>query len=224
MLTLKQILVQICPEDWFLSVDLKDANFHIQIASRHRPFLRFAFEGVAYQYTVLPFGLSLAPHTFRKCVDAALSPLRQMGIRILNYLDDWLVLADSERQLIACCGSLEIFSPVSVRRAVGNDLLVTTDASGSGWDTLYEGNPAYGTWSTHEQCLNINCLEMMAVCLALKNFLPALKGHHVGQHDSGGLYQPPRRPQVMSPSQDDSTSPALGENSFHYERFMCRAD
>ncbi len=54
----------------------------------HRRFLRFAFEGVAYQYTVLPFGLSLAPRTFTKCMDAALSPLRQMGIRILNYLDD----------------------------------------------------------------------------------------------------------------------------------------
>ncbi len=36
MLTLKQILTQICPEDWFLSMDLKDAYFHIQIAPRHR--------------------------------------------------------------------------------------------------------------------------------------------------------------------------------------------
>ncbi|XDV19428.1 hypothetical protein PO909_024898 [Leuciscus waleckii] len=31
-----------------------------------RPFLRFAFDGQAYQYTVLPFGLSLAPRTFTK--------------------------------------------------------------------------------------------------------------------------------------------------------------
>ncbi len=36
-----------------------------------------AFEGVAHQYTVLPCGLSLPPHTFMKCVDVALSPLRQ---------------------------------------------------------------------------------------------------------------------------------------------------
>ncbi len=85
MITLKQILSQICTGDWFCSLDLKDAYFHIQIAPHHRRFLRFAFEGVAYQYTVLPFGLSLAPRTFTKCMDAALSPLRQMGIRILNY-------------------------------------------------------------------------------------------------------------------------------------------
>ncbi len=101
MITLKQILSQICTEDWFCSLDLKDAYFHIQIAPHHRRFLRFAFEGVAYQYTVLPFGLSLAPRTFTKCMDAALSPLRQMGIRILNYLDDWLILAQSEVELLS---------------------------------------------------------------------------------------------------------------------------
>ncbi len=40
-----------------------------------------------------------AQGTFTKCLDAALSPLRQMGIHILNYLDDWLVLAQSEAEL-----------------------------------------------------------------------------------------------------------------------------
>jgi hypothetical protein len=64
MITLKQIPSQKCPGDWFMSLDLKDAYFHIQVAPRHRRFLRFAFEGVAYQYKVLPFGLSLAPRTF----------------------------------------------------------------------------------------------------------------------------------------------------------------
>ncbi|KAI2647445.1 Transposon Ty3-G Gag-Pol polyprotein [Labeo rohita] len=101
MLTLKQILSHVRPGDWFLSLDLKDAYFHIQIAPHHRRFLRFAFEGVAYQYTVLPFGLSLASRTFTKCMDAALFPLRQKGIRILNYLDDWLVLAQSEAELLS---------------------------------------------------------------------------------------------------------------------------
>ncbi len=99
MITSKQILSQVCPGDWFFSLDLptfKDAYIQIQIAPHHRRFLRFTFDGVAYQYTVLPFGLTLAPRTFSKCMDAALSPLRQLGIRILNYLNDWLILAESQ--------------------------------------------------------------------------------------------------------------------------------
>ncbi len=42
MITLKQILPQICPGDWFMSLDLKDTYFHIQVAPYHRRFLRFA--------------------------------------------------------------------------------------------------------------------------------------------------------------------------------------
>lgn len=38
-----------------------------------------AFEGVAYQYLVLPFGLSLASRTFAKYAKAALAPLRARG-------------------------------------------------------------------------------------------------------------------------------------------------
>ncbi len=108
MLTLKQILAQIRPGDWFASVDLKDAYFHIQIAPHHRRFLRFAFENTAYQYSVLPFGLALAPRTFSKCVDAALSPLRAGGMRILNYLDDWLILAQSRDTLLSHIDSVLI--------------------------------------------------------------------------------------------------------------------
>ncbi len=36
MITLKQILSQIRTEDWFCSLDLKDAYFHIQIVPHHR--------------------------------------------------------------------------------------------------------------------------------------------------------------------------------------------
>ncbi len=101
MLTQKRIFGCVRPLDWFAAIDLKDAYFHVSILPRHRPFLRFAFEGQAYQYKVLPFGLSLSPRVFTKVVEAALVPLREQGVRILNYLDDWLILAQSRRQLSA---------------------------------------------------------------------------------------------------------------------------
>ncbi|KAI2668522.1 Transposon Tf2-11 polyprotein [Labeo rohita] len=97
MLNINQVVSQIRSEDWFVTIDLKDAYFHVSILPQHRKFLRFAFRGEAYQYRVLPFGLALSPHTFTKCVDAALAPLRLQGIRILNYIDDWLILAQSEQ-------------------------------------------------------------------------------------------------------------------------------
>ncbi len=101
MLTQKRIFGCVRPLDWFAAIDLKDPYFHVSILPRHRPFLRFAFEGQAYQYKVLPFGLSLSPRVFTKVVEAALVPLREQGVRILNYLDDWLILAQSRKQLSA---------------------------------------------------------------------------------------------------------------------------
>ncbi len=80
-------------------------GFQIQIAPNHRRFLRFAFEGTAYQYVLL-YGLALAPLNFSKCMDAALSPLRASGMRILNYLDYWLILAQSRDSLLLHLESL----------------------------------------------------------------------------------------------------------------------
>ncbi|XDV44749.1 hypothetical protein PO909_012989 [Leuciscus waleckii] len=96
----QEIVSQIRSEDWFVTIDLKDAYFHVSILPQHRKFLRFAFGGEAYQYRVLPFGLALSLRTFTKCMDAALAPLRLQGIRILNYIDDWLILAQSEQQAV----------------------------------------------------------------------------------------------------------------------------
>ncbi len=84
-------------QDAYVSQIRSEDCFHISILPQHRKFLRFAFRGKAYQYWVLPFGLALSPCTFTNCVDAALAPLRFQGIRILNYIDDWLILAQSEQ-------------------------------------------------------------------------------------------------------------------------------
>ncbi len=46
-----------------------------------------------------PLRLSLSPRVFTKVVEGALTPLREVGVRILNYLDDWLILAQSREQL-----------------------------------------------------------------------------------------------------------------------------
>ena len=95
MLRTTNVLQGIRQHDWFMAIDLEDAYFHVPIAPHHRPFLRFAFEGRAYQFRVLPFGMSLAPRVFTRFAAAALSTLQGRGMRIFPYLDDWLVCARS---------------------------------------------------------------------------------------------------------------------------------
>lgn len=75
MLTHNVLFHSIQPGNWFTSIDLQDAYFHISIYLAHRTFLRFAFQGVAYEYQTLPFGLSLTLRVFSKCVEAAMNPL-----------------------------------------------------------------------------------------------------------------------------------------------------
>src|SRR4029434_8014463 len=96
MLTPRRLVQFIRPNDWFITIDLKDAYFHVPIHHRHRRYLRVAFGGIAYQFNALPFGLALAPRVFTKGVEAAIAPLRLRGLCVYNYLDDWLIAAHSE--------------------------------------------------------------------------------------------------------------------------------
>jgi len=68
MLRMADVLQSVPQGAWFVSIDLKDAYFHVPIAPHHRQFLRFAFQGQAYQFKVMPFGLSLDPlHIYEVC-------------------------------------------------------------------------------------------------------------------------------------------------------------
>ncbi|XDV18828.1 hypothetical protein PO909_024441 [Leuciscus waleckii] len=99
MLTLRQIVPQIRSEDWFVTIDLKDANFHPSIYPPHRKYLRLAYQGICYEFTVLPFGRNLSPRTFCLCAEAGVAPLRLSGLRILNYIYDWFIIAKSKEKV-----------------------------------------------------------------------------------------------------------------------------
>ena len=97
------------------SLDLKDAYFQIPIHGSSRKLLRFMSEGTVYQFKALCFGLSTAPQVFTRVFAAVSAWAHARGIRLLRYLDDWLVLSSSEkkakesiRELLSLCRTLGI--------------------------------------------------------------------------------------------------------------------
>lgn len=50
----------------------KDTYTYVKVAWKHKNFVHFDFQGVAYKYNRLLFGYSLAPCTFSRRVDVAL--------------------------------------------------------------------------------------------------------------------------------------------------------
>merc|ERR1712074_242830 len=66
METARSVRDAIRPEDWAVSLDLKDAYFHILSHASDRKFLRFSWRGQVYQFIALPFGLAPAPWLFTK--------------------------------------------------------------------------------------------------------------------------------------------------------------
>ena len=82
--------------EWVTSVDFKDAYFHIPIQEQSRKYLRFHVQGRTYQFKALPFGLSTAPMEFTVLAKEVKLMAIHRGIRIHQYLDDWLVRARSQ--------------------------------------------------------------------------------------------------------------------------------
>lgn len=91
MASLDTIIPLLQQDDWFITIDLRDAYFQITIRDDHRKFLRFAIDDNIYQFKALPFGLSTAPLVFTKCMAPVIAYLRLRGISIFSYLDDWLL-------------------------------------------------------------------------------------------------------------------------------------
>ena len=93
---LAQIRDWIQPNSWLCTMDLKDQFLHVKINSRFHKFLRFAWLGKLFQWTVLPFGLKCSPRVVTKILKPVMAYLRTtFGILISIYIDDMLLQASS---------------------------------------------------------------------------------------------------------------------------------
>ena len=78
--------------DFMLKLDLKDVYYALPIHAYHRKYRRFIYEGRTCQFQCLPFGLSSAPQAFTKTLKPVLAVLWSMGIQVVIYIDDMLLL------------------------------------------------------------------------------------------------------------------------------------
>ena len=113
MKTPETIRLSLKTREWVTSLDFSDAYFHIPIAQRSRKYLRFFLFNQTFQFTALPFGLATAPLEFTKVVKEVKLMAQARGIRIHQYLDDWLLRAPSPeiclqhtQTLLALCQQL----------------------------------------------------------------------------------------------------------------------
>ena len=78
--------------NWFFKFDYTSDYHDVEILPQHCQFLGFSlfFRGELrfFQFTVLPFGLSVGPYLFTKIQRALVKLWRSKGFRIFTYLDD----------------------------------------------------------------------------------------------------------------------------------------
>ena len=78
--------------------DIRDAYLHVPMHQAVRKYLRFVVNKKVYQFTCLPFGLATSPREFTKLLRPVVSLLRQQGVKLHVYLDDWLIRADTPEE------------------------------------------------------------------------------------------------------------------------------
>lgn len=84
----------------FAVIDLKNAYYHYRISTKARDLLGVIDgKGKIYRYRSLPFGLRIAPAWASVFIGEVMLMLKARGIRGMAYIDDILIVADSQEQL-----------------------------------------------------------------------------------------------------------------------------
>ncbi len=128
--------------------------------------MRFAFKGVAYQYKVPPFGLSLAPHTFTQCMDVALSTLAQSEAVSTSYKS--LLLSHLCRLGLRVNFAKSILSPsqrVSFLGTVIDSVQMTATVLAERATTIERQAASFKEGNTHPRKAFQKMLGLMAVAL-----------------------------------------------------------
>lgn len=84
------------PKDYMSTADLQNGFFHILVHIQHQTLLGFKFKSTYYTWSVLPFGHNRSPFYFTKILRPVVTFLRILGIRIVLYIDDFILFATKD--------------------------------------------------------------------------------------------------------------------------------
>ena len=88
------------PNCYFARIDLQDAFLSINVHKSSQPYLAFTWGDRSYCWTRLPFGLKTSPRVFTKLLKPVVATLRQEGITLIVYLDDFLLIGDTPSRVL----------------------------------------------------------------------------------------------------------------------------
>ena len=98
METPESIRTSLIPGQLVSLIDLSDAYLQIPIHPNSRKYLRFCHRSQVFQFTFLPFGLATAPQVFTMIVKEVKLMALSRGLRLHQYLDDWLIRSESQEE------------------------------------------------------------------------------------------------------------------------------
>ena len=107
--------------DYMCKIDLKDVYFCVPLHTSQRKYIRFQWEGQLYEFLCLCFGLGPAPRIFTKLMKIPISVLRRMNKRLIIYLDDILLMAQSISELNIARDSLSTIGVSNKPEEIGSD-------------------------------------------------------------------------------------------------------
>ncbi|XP_047657498.1 NACHT, LRR and PYD domains-containing protein 4E-like [Tachysurus fulvidraco] len=160
-------------KDWFVTIDLEDAYFHMSIGGLYVAEARRVLGLMSEAANIIPLGL-LHMRPFQLCLRGAGFHPRRHPLRVIKGYVLW-----------ASYPSYVEKNPVP-----GHRRTLSKDASLSGWGAALDGHPAQGLWVGPYVSWHINLLEMRAVFLTLSSTPQGLTCLSMDSQRCGGsLYQ-----------------------------------
>lgn len=97
---IKTALPMVSKNGYAAKFDITSAFHHVSMHPSQYEYLSFCWNGKCYSYRVMPFGLASAPYTLYKVIRPLLAKWRGLGIKIVIYVDDAIILGETKAEVL----------------------------------------------------------------------------------------------------------------------------